>query len=265
MGATAAAATGIDIARIEEAGLNALQMSRQLFYDGWLLRLSPGKAKRGRSVTAHFGSTLPLDDKIARCAAVYAQHGLPLLFRITPFAHPGTLDAELGARGYAAYEETRVMAARLPAAESAAMHAVTAPAGITAAEVDAGAFADIVGALRGSSPQQRDAHRDRLAQSPLAARFLVLRDGDRPVCAAQVTLEAELAGVYDVATAEDARGRGCATWACATLLAWSAARGARTAYLQVGADNAPAISIYRRLGFGTVYTYHYRARPEAFR
>ena len=37
-------------------------------------------------------------------AAVYAQHGLPLLFRITPFTHPGALDAELGARGYAAYD-----------------------------------------------------------------------------------------------------------------------------------------------------------------
>src|SRR5206468_1751271 len=35
--------------RIEEAGLNALQTQRQLFYDGWVLRVSPGKAKRGRS------------------------------------------------------------------------------------------------------------------------------------------------------------------------------------------------------------------------
>jgi hypothetical protein len=49
-------AAAIDIVRVEEAGLNALQTQRQLFYDGWLLRLSPGTAKRARSVNPHFGS-----------------------------------------------------------------------------------------------------------------------------------------------------------------------------------------------------------------
>ena len=56
--------------RIEEAGLNALQTQQQLFYDGWLLRVSPGKAKRARSVNAHFGSTLPLDEDRALRSAV---------------------------------------------------------------------------------------------------------------------------------------------------------------------------------------------------
>ena len=51
---------GLDLRRVEEVSLNALQTQRQLFYDGWLLRVSPGKARRARSVTAHFGSTLPV-------------------------------------------------------------------------------------------------------------------------------------------------------------------------------------------------------------
>ena len=63
----------LDPRRIEEAGLNALQTQRQLFYDGWLLRLSAGKAKRARSVNAYFGSTLPLARKIGHCESVYAQ------------------------------------------------------------------------------------------------------------------------------------------------------------------------------------------------
>ncbi len=121
--------TGVDAARIEEAGLNALQTRRQLFYDGWLLRVAPGKAKRARSVNAHFGSTLPLPAKIVHCEALYARHGLPALFRITPFVQPPELDAALAARGYAAFEATLVQALPLPSAR-----AIPAPAAGIAAD-----------------------------------------------------------------------------------------------------------------------------------
>ncbi len=72
---------------------------------------------------------------------------------------------------------------------------------------------------------------------------------------------ATLVGVFDVVTAADARGNGYATLACASLLSWAWQHGASVAYLQVTADNAPAIAAYRKFGFATAYTYHYRGRP----
>jgi N-acetylglutamate synthase len=63
----------VDPIRIEEAGLNALQTQRQLFFDGWLLRVSPGKAKRARSVNPHFGSSLAVYRKFG-FATAYAYH-----------------------------------------------------------------------------------------------------------------------------------------------------------------------------------------------
>src|SRR5205085_3257903 len=97
-----AVAPPVDLARIEEASLNALQTQRQLFYDGWVLRVSPGAAKRARSVNPHFGSTLPLAEKIAYCESLYARTSLPVLFRMTPFARPAELADTLQARGYQA-------------------------------------------------------------------------------------------------------------------------------------------------------------------
>jgi len=99
--------------RIEEAALNALQTQRQLFLDGWLVRLSPGAAKRARSVNPHFGSSMPIDAKVDRCEAIYAAHRLPVLFRITPFCKPPELDEVLARRGYVAFDATLVQVARL--------------------------------------------------------------------------------------------------------------------------------------------------------
>ena len=248
----------IDLVRIEESGLNVLQTQRQLFYDGWLLRLSPGVAKRGRSVNPHFGSSLPLPGKLAYCENVYERHALPPLFRITPWSRPSDLEAALAARGYDAFGETLVQAVGLDRPPELPEYAddvdIEAP--------DTIAFVDAVGELRQSTPEQREAHRERLVNSPLLKHHAVVRAAGRVVCTAQVVVEGPLAGIFDVVTAEDARRRGYATLACASLLSWGWQHGAHSAYLQVSADNAPAIASYRKFGFATVYTYHYRGRPR---
>ena len=82
-------------------------------------------------------------------------------------------------------------------------------------------------------------------------------DGAVQACG-QIAVEGDLAGLYDVATAAAVRGRGLATGLCAGLLERAAGQGARTAYLQVDAGNAPALRVYRRLGFAAAYGYHYR-------
>lgn len=244
--------------RVEEAGLNALQTERQLFYDGWLLRLSPGKAKRARSVTAHFASSLPLEEKIAYCEQVYARHELPVLFRLTPFAHPQDLETVLRARGYVPFEETLVQVAPLHAPPECPAIAEDA----RVESVDAVAFAHAAAALRSSSPKQLEAHLARLANSPLEARHVVVHAEDRVVTTAQIACEGDLAGIFDVVTAADARGRGYATAAVARLVMWAWERAVATMYLQVNASNAAALAIYRKFGFSTLYSYHYCALPR---
>ena len=104
---------GVELRWIEEASFNGSQTQRQLFYDGWLLRVLPGETKRTRSVNAHFGSTLPVKVKIDYCERVYEERALPTLFRITPFIAPRDLEDALAARGYESFQPTLVQVASL--------------------------------------------------------------------------------------------------------------------------------------------------------
>jgi ribosomal protein S18 acetylase RimI-like enzyme len=250
------------LARIEDAGINASAPREQLWVDGWLVRFSPGKAKRARCIQAVAAGRLPLDERLARCLAIYAEAGLPPYVRITPFSQPAGLDAALAARGMETVDDTRVMVAALGAGAPALAEAGAGPDAIVFRDIDGDAFAEWVGVQRGSSPEARAAHAERIRQSPVRHRALAAIDGEgRTVAGGQVVVEADLAGLYDIFSAEAARRRGLGRALCQRLLRIAVAAGARHAYLQVEAGNAPARRLYERLGFADAYAYHYRSPP----
>lgn len=246
------------LSQIEDAALNASAPPQQLWLDGWLLRLCPGKAKRARSVNAVAPGRLPLADKLARSEAAYREAGLPMVVRITPFTQPADLDAVLAARGWLRFDDTHVMiAAELPNAPR------PLPQGTQLVPADPAAYAEAVGGLRGSSAAQRVGHARRVALSPVPYQGWLLQRGGELLACAQFAREGQLVGLYDVFTAPAARGHGLAWALCGELLARAAAQGARTGYLQVEASNAPAQAVYRKLGFVDGYGYHYRAKDPA--
>lgn len=252
----AARLSEVTLSRIEDAGLNASAPPQQRWVDGWLVRFSPGKAKRARCVNALTAGRLAVEDKLALCQGVYDQMHLPLIVRITPFSQPAGLDQRLNAMGYRSFDDTRVMV--LP---ELAPHDDAWPSGATLQRVGHQAFAQTVGQLRGSPLAHRQAHAQRLDLSPVAFEGWVVRcsEGGQPVACGQLAIEGDLVGLYDIYTAEAERNRGWSTRLCAFLLSEARRRGARMAYLQVDADNDPARAVYRRLGFADAYFYHYRA------
>ncbi len=247
------------LARIEDAGLNASAPAQQRLVDGWLLRFSPGKARRARCINAVAAGRLPVADKLKLCEAVYAEFGLPMIVRVTPFSEPEGLDQALADAGLRAVGETRVMVL----ADLSRIRAPKLPREITLQRVGHEAFAQTVGQLRGSPLAQRQAHAQRLVQAPVPFSAHVLRHGGEVAACAQVAIEAGLVGIYDVYTAPAHRDRGLARMLCEHLLVQTREQGARIAYLQVEDENAPARSLYSRLGFVDAYPYRYRTRDAA--
>jgi GNAT superfamily N-acetyltransferase len=248
------------LSRVEDAGLNASAPPQQRWIDGWLVRFSPGKAQRARCINAVSTGRLPLSEKLALCQALYRDCGLRMVLRITPFSQPEGLDEWLAQRGYQRFDDTRVMVcAAIPRSAIAPV-----PTDLQFEGVSSEAYAHIVGEFRGTEHAGRQAHAQRLVNSPVPYRGFVLRSADGSVLAcAQVALEADMVGLYDVFTAAHVRGRGLSRWLCTRLLTDAREHGARLAYLQVDTLNRAARSVYQGLGFADAYSYHYRALPRA--
>ena len=247
------------LTRIEDAGLNASAPPQQRWMDGWLLRFSPGKAKRARCVNAVAAGRRPVDDKLAECAALFDDVGLPLIVRITPFTLPPQLDAHLDELGLRRFDDTRVMV--LPTLS--ALEPPTLESHQSVRSIGLETFAQHVGALRGSPLAQRQAHAQRLVNSPVPFFACEMRiHGEVAVCG-QFALEGDLVGLYDVFTAPEARCRGLARTLCQSMLTEARGRGAGYAYLQVESDNIAARAVYFRLGFADGYGYHYRTRDPS--
>ena len=272
------------LARVEEVSLNASAPPQQRWIDGWLVRFSPGKARRARCVQPVADGRLPLAERLALAQTVFDEARLPMHVRITPYARPPALDAELAARGWPAIEETIVMVRRLDAEfAAAAARRGSWPAALTWRDAGPDAYAEAVGALRRSTAAECRGHAERLRNSPVPYRGACLAVGPRAedengagdtagrddagaasvAACAQVAREGAFVGLYDVFTAPAWRGQRLASLLCERMLSSEYREGATTAYLQVASDNAAAQAVYRRLGFAEGYRYHYRVPPEA--
>jgi ribosomal protein S18 acetylase RimI-like enzyme len=240
-----------DPRRLEELTLNSSAPPGQLLYDGWLLRFSPGKAKRARSVNALYASQRPFGEKVDHCEALYAQRELPAIFRVSEHTEPG-LDDFLASRGYGAFDPTDVRLATIDPARLA---------GPPVATPRLEEWFDMVGDLRGSPVAHRTAHLARVAALPLAMHAAAILEDGVPLATGLAVLEDGHVGLFDVATREGARRRGLGRAIVAALLRWGHGQGAANAYLQVDAGNAPAIAMYEAFGFARAYGYWYRGRP----
>src|SRR6202012_5610560 len=95
-------------ASVEEACFNAWPALKEIFYDGWLIRLAHGETRRTNSVNVIGPSSRGLNEKIAHCDRIYHAHDQPTYFRIRSFDDP-VLEDVLEQRGYRAEDDTRTL------------------------------------------------------------------------------------------------------------------------------------------------------------
>lgn len=113
------------------------------------------------------------------------------------------------------------------------------------------------------SDDERAAVRAILTTVPHEMGFAYVLEDGRPVAAGRTALIGDVAGIYQIATAPHARRKGYGRRIVSALMAFAAARGAKSGYLQVEARNAPARALYGSLGFKPLYNYDYWPVPAS--
>jgi N-acetylglutamate synthase len=216
---------------------------------GWRLRYAQGYTRRANSANCGLQAQGLDAARIGEIAARYRQRGLPAVFRLTSLATPPGSDAALAVRGYKLVEPSLVMSLgrldRLEPAESPRA-------------VDAGTWGAAYEAVSGKGGVARGALQRMLRAIEGERACAVEWEDGEPACCGMGVVSGGRLGLFNIATAPGRRRRGHAEALCRKLLAWGAAAGARSAYLQVGEANAAAVALYRKLGFAPAYTYWYR-------
>lgn len=242
--------------RLEELSLNGWPALQTVLYDGWLLRFANGYTKRSNSVSAIYcgGDDSDLDRKISVCEKMYESRGIRTVFKITPFV-PDLLDERLERLGYAKIDHTLVKTARLTDIADHAHGELEVKAELTEEWLDA------IAEMQKLSPGQRQTTRVMLEGQPLRQGFGILKEHGVPVACGLVVVEDGWAGIYDLVTAPEARGRGFGERLTRGLFSYARTIGAELGYLLVVRDNAAANRLYDKLGFEKVYDYWYRVAP----
>ena len=243
------------VMQIEEAGLNAWPAPYQVLYDGWLLRFAGGFSKRVNSVNFLSPSKMPIEEKFGYCEAAYSRMGLPVIYRLVePLSPPGLVEA-LEAAGYYSYDPTLVLGCPLREPGEASKEGLLK-------EVSLDEWVEIRVNLSGTPIAEWDIYRQILAFIVPEKTLLVLYHDDQPAACGMGVVERSLLGFFSIYTTQDFRRQGYGKQVMGALTRWGLAKGAQYGYLQVEADNLPALVMYEALGFERCYQYRYYRRMK---
>ena len=245
-----------DIEAIERATVAAVSPDLTEELDGWLLPFANGTVKRARSaVPLHRGAVdaATLD----RIEDRYASRQAATALRLADAPCFEGLRAELERRQYRADAPTCVQVG------TARQMRQVAPGAGSMADVDR-APDDAWAALflgEGFDPVD-GAHRVRSLARAKGSLYASVRENGRTVAAGAMAFGHGWASVHGMRTDKAHRGRGLAGRVLAGLAQAALTAGFERVFLQVDAQNHPALSLYRRAGFTTHWQYRYWQRQQ---
>jgi N-acetylglutamate synthase len=247
---------------IEQLAANAWPAATVQIVDGWLLRHTPGVARRrsnsARPPPAAAKATAAQRAQVLDMAERFSvRHHQVAVVQVSPVELHGALDGELAARGYRRQAPTLVLTA--PISRVFGLQA-TAAVAMRIAETLTPRWLAAWAAVEGRADATATG-KQVLARIGPQAGYLTATGDAEVLAVGMLVVERDWAGVFCMATRPQARRRGIATAVLRRGASWAADHGARQLYLQVEETNLAALRLYTQLGFQPSHHYHYRVAP----
>ena len=248
-----------EILAIERIAFDAWPAAEVRALGGWRLRFNHGVTNRGSSVwpgPGPCGATLA--ERVTAVEQFYAERGSRACYQLSPAADPPDLDAALAARGYEVFSPVSVEVAELGDVLARAL-----PLEVDAACSDTlpEAWFDVSGRRGRFRDEAVSVYRALLERLHGRAGFALAKAGGQVAAVGLAVAAPPWVGVFSMLTLESHRRQRLAEAVLAAIARWAGERGAERMYLQVEIENAPARSLYARVGFVPRYEYHYRRQP----
>lgn len=242
--------TDADIVRLEVIAARAWPAARSTTLGGWRLYATSGFSGRINACWPLEDPGLDLAQAISRAEAWFESCGLPSNFKIVAGAAP-LLTGELARRGYRSRTETVMMTGPARGSPDASI--------LLSGAVDP-AFAAVFTATSDDPGDARE-RLETLARVPAPRALALLEVDAAPAAIGACAVEGDWTGIFAMRTDPRYRRQGLGRRVFASLLAYAAELGATQAWLQVDADNPPALALYEAAGFAEAYRYHYWFKP----
>ena len=242
------------IQKIEEISLNAWPALETIHYDGWIIRFANGVTKRSNSVNPIYESSENIDDKIDFCERFYRSKALPVCFKITDIAQPSGLDKVLEARSYEHKFDVSVQLMDISKLST------DIDKNIHLLENTDEIWLDQYIKMNGSKQSDKPVYKKIIDQIVPPKCLFALALNELVIGCGLGVVEDKYIGLFDIVIDPQYRNQGFGKLLVENILKWGKDKGAETAYLQVLADNDPAIRLYEKVGFREEYKYWYRIK-----
>lgn len=243
---------------LERATLATWRAREDESHFGWRFLAEDGATGRVNAVwPLEWTAAQDLNTAIAAAERWCRARDLNPCFKLAEGAFgPTSLPEALLERGYSEKSRTLVMTRQLP---PAGPHQA---AGVSLQSAPTGAF-DTALAIASTNPNDLAERRQVLARIPEPRAFAVLTEGTETAAIGAVAIAPEgLAGVYTMRTVPAFQRQGFASQVLSALAAFATGKAATALFLQVEANNTPAIRLYEKADFQTAYAYSYWHAPD---
>lgn len=245
-----------DVESLERATLQAVSPEAIEALPGWLLPMDRGTVGRAHSAVP-LSHESPEPSALNAIVARYASRGFSPIFRLPDAPAFHSMQRALQKRGFVRRQPTLTQVAGV--AELMALAGAALAGGQLAETPDAAWMAMFLGP--GLDPVD-GASRARALSRAHGMRYASWREGGHTLACGAASFGHGWLGVHGMRTDAAQRGRGLARHLIGMMAAEAQRHGIERVFLQVDASNAPALSLYRRLGFATAWTYAYWRRPD---